>query len=214
MVQCAGGMIFGEPEILRQIFVIAKKYNLLFIADECAVGFYRTGKKFGFHHAEISPDIIALGKALTGGTLTLAATLVREEIFEKFLGNSLNLALMHGPTFMGNPLACAAANASLDLFEQINYEQKVLEIEKFFKKELEKCRNLKNVKDVRTLGAIGVVELEDNQETGFKKMLELRQTFVKNGVFLRPFANCIYAMPALNIKKVGLKKITDAICNR
>jgi adenosylmethionine-8-amino-7-oxononanoate aminotransferase len=211
MVQCAGGMVFGESQVLQQIFAIAKKYNLLFVADECAVGFYRTGKKFGFNHAKISPDIITLGKALTGGTLTLAATLVKEEIFKKFLGNSLNLALMHGPTFMGNPLACAAANASLDLFEKNNYQEKVLSDEKFLQKELEKCQNLKNVKKVRALGAIGVVELEDNQETGFKKMLELRQNFVKSGVFLRPFSNCIYTMPALNIKKPSLKKITNAI---
>jgi adenosylmethionine-8-amino-7-oxononanoate aminotransferase len=211
MVQCAGGMVFCEPEILRQIFNIAKKYSLLFIADECAVGFYRTGKKFGFNHAEISPDILAVGKALTGGTVTLAATLVKAEIFEKFLGDSLNLALMHGPTFMGNPLACAAANASLDLFEKENYEKKVLAIEVFLKKELAKCRNLRNVKEVRVLGAIGVVELEDNQETGWKKMLELRKKFIANGVFLRPFANCIYTMPALNIKKSELKKITEVI---
>ncbi len=207
MVQCAGGMVFCDSEILQQIFKIAKKYQILFISDECAVGFYRLGKKFGFNYTDILPDIITVGKALTGGSMTLAATLVREEIFQKFLGNSLDLALMHGPTFMGNPLACAAANASLDLFENTNYQKKVLADEKFLKKELEKCRGLKNVKDVRVLGLVGVVEIFGN----FEKMLELRKRFVTNGVFLRPFANCIYVMPALNIKRSQLKKITDVI---
>jgi adenosylmethionine-8-amino-7-oxononanoate aminotransferase len=207
LVQCAGGMLFHSPEILRGIFDVAKKHKILFVADECAVGFYRLGKKFATNQAKISPDILVLGKALTGGTMTLAATLVSKKIFEKFLGNSLDLALMHGPTFMGNPLACAAANASLDLFEKINYEKKVLEIERILKTELEKCRNLKNVKDVRVLGALGVVEIEGD----FKKMLNLRQQFVAEGIFLRPFANCIYVMPALNIKKFELKKITGTI---
>ena len=207
LIQCAGGMRFGDAEILRQIFLIAKKHEVLFVADECAVGFYRTGKKFAINHADISPDILVVGKALTGGAMTLAATLVSEEIFKKFLGNSLDLALMHGPTFMGNPLAASAANASLDLFESENYEEKVLANEAFLKKELEKCRNLKNVKDVRVLGAVGVVEVEG----GFEKMLDLRQKFVAAGVFLRPFGGCIYTMPALNIKKSELKKITDSI---
>ncbi|MBP7710689.1 MAG: adenosylmethionine--8-amino-7-oxononanoate transaminase [Rickettsiales bacterium] len=207
LIQCAGGMRFGDAEILRQIFVIAKKHDLLFVADECAVGFYRTGKKFAINHAEISPDILVVGKALTGGAVTLAATLVSEEIFKKFLGSSLDLALMHGPTFMGNPLAASAANASLDLFEKENYAKKVGADEKFLKKELEKCRNLKNVKDVRVLGDVGVVEIEGD----FEKMLNLRKKFVEAGVFLRPFANCIYTMPALNIKKNELKKITDSV---
>ena len=207
LVQCAGGMVFHEAEILREIFNIAKKHEILFVADECAVGFYRLGKKFALNYAEISPDILVLGKALTGGSMTLAATLVNQKIFKKFLGKSLDLALMQGPTFRGNPLAAAVANASLDLFEKINYEKKVAEIEKFLKKELEKCRNFKNVKDVRVLGALGVVEIEGD----FEKMLELRKKFVAENIFLRPFANCIYVMPALNISKTELKKITDAI---
>ncbi|MDX2082586.1 MAG: adenosylmethionine--8-amino-7-oxononanoate transaminase [Rickettsiales bacterium] len=207
LVQCAGGMIFHQPEILQQIFNIAKKHKILFIADECAVGFYRLGSKFACNIAKITPDILTVGKSLTGGTMALAATLVKKEIYENFLSDSLDSALMHGPTFMGNPLACSAANASLDIFEKENYPKKVLEIEKFLKKELEKCRNFKNVKEVRVLGAIGVVEVEGN----FKKMLELRKKFIAAEVFLRPFANCIYVMPALNIKKSHLKKITDAI---
>ena len=207
LVQCAGGMIFHDTEILREIFNIAKKHQILFVADECAVGFYRLGKKFACEMAGISPDILVLGKALTGGTMTLAATLVKEKIFENFLNDSLDNALMHGPTFMGNPLACAAANASLDLFEKENYEKKVLEIAKFLKQEFKKCRDLEIVNDVRVLGAIGVVEVNGD----FEMMKKLRREFVAAGIFLRPFANCVYVMPALNIKKSELRKITDAI---
>jgi len=201
LVQCAGGMRFHDASILAEIFHIAKKHDVLFIADECAVGFYRTGKKFAFNHAKISPDILVLGKALTGGVIGLAATLVKEEIFKKFLGDSLDLALMHGPTFMGNPLACAAANASLDLFEQENYAKKVSEIEKFLSAEF--C----DFKNSRVLGAIGVIEVEMD----WQKTLELRKKFIASGIFLRPFSGCIYLMPALNIKKSELKKITDSI---
>lgn len=207
LVQCAGGMKFGNAKILHQIFTIAKKHDLLFIADECAVGFYRTGKKFAINHAKISPDILVVGKALTGGALTMAATLTSEEIFKKFLGDSLDLALMHGPTFMGNPLAASAANASLDLFEKENYAEKTKKIETLLDKELEKCRKFKNVKDVRVIGAVGVVEIEGD----FQKMIDLRKKFTESGIFLRPFANCIYTMPALNIKKSELKQITDSI---
>ncbi len=207
LVQCAGGMKFGDAKILHQIFTIAKKHDLLFIADECAVGFYRTGKKFAINHAKISPDILVVGKALTGGALTMAATLTSEEIFKKFLGDSLDLALMHGPTFMGNPLAASAANASLDLFEKENYAEKTKKIETLLDKELEKCRKFKNVKDVRVIGAVGVVEIEGD----FQKMIDLRKKFTESGIFLRPFANCIYTMPALNIKKSELKQITDSI---
>ncbi|HLD76698.1 MAG TPA: adenosylmethionine--8-amino-7-oxononanoate transaminase, partial [Rickettsiales bacterium] len=209
LVQCAGGMKFGDARILREIFNIAKKYNLLFIADECAVGFYRLGKKFACDFAEIRPDILILGKALTGGSMTLAATTVSEEIFSKFLSNSIENALMHGPTFMGNPLACAAANASLDLFEQENYEQKVTSCEKFLQKNLQKFTKNKRVKEVRILGALGVIETD----LEFKDMLILRQKFVEENVFLRPFGNVIYVMPALNIKKNELGKIVNAISN-
>jgi adenosylmethionine-8-amino-7-oxononanoate aminotransferase len=207
LIQCAGGMKFHEAQILEQIFTIAKKNNILLVADECAVGFYRTGKKFAVNHNKLKPDILVLGKALTGGTISLAATLASSKIFESFLGNSSDLALMHGPTFMGNALASAAANASLDLFEKTDYEKKVSGIAKILKAELEKCRNLKIVKDIRVFGATGVVEIEGN----WQKMLALRKEFIAEGVFLRPFANCIYVMPALNIKKTDLKKITAAI---
>ncbi len=201
LVQCAGGMLFHTPEILREIFLIAKKHEVLFIADECAVGFYRTGKKFACDHAKITPDILTLSKALTGGTIGLAATLVSKKIFEKFLGDSLDLALMHGPTFMGNPLACAAANASLDLFEQEDYTKKTAEIEKILRVEL------KDFKNPRVLGAIAAIDIEAD----FEKIIELRKKFIASGIFLRPFGSCLYLMPALTITKSDLKKITNSI---
>ena len=210
LVQCAGGMKFYDSKILEQIFKIAKKHQIIFAADECAVGFYRTGKKFAFEHSSIKPDILILGKALTGGTMTLAATLVNDDLFNKFLGKSLNLALMHGPTFMGNALACSAANASLDLFEKINYEKKVSQIEKILKKELEKSRNFVQVKNIRTLGAIGVIQLKEEFST-WEEITKLRQKFIKSGVFLRPFSDVIYVMPPLNISQKDLKKITEVI---
>jgi len=209
LVQCAGGMKFHSADILKKIFLISKKYNLLFICDECATGFYRTGKKFAFEHAEIKPDILVLGKALTGGMLTLSATLTSKEIYQKFLGDSLDLALMHGPTFMGNALACAVANASLDLFEKNNYQLKVKKIENFLNQQLKKFTKIPKVKNVRVIGAIGVIEIE----TSWQEIKLMRQKFIEHGVFLRPFADCIYLMPQLNIKISELKKIIEAIAN-
>lgn len=207
LVQCAGGMKFFSPEILKEIFKIIKKYDILFIVDECAVGFYRTGTKFAFYQAKIKPDILILGKALTGGFVGLAATLTTDEIYQKFLSESLDKALMHGPTFMGNSLACAAANASLDLFLRDDYSKKVKKIENILKSELEKCRNLNNVIDVRVLGAIGVVELNID----WNEILKLRREFIKCGVFLRPFSNVIYIMPDFNISKSNLLKLTNSV---
>lgn len=207
LVQCAGGMKFHSPEILKAIYNITKKYNLLFIADECATGFYRTGKYFACNHANITPDIMVLGKALTGGFMTLAATIVTDEVYNQFLNDDLQFALMHGPTFMGNPLACSAANASIELFAKNNYEQKVGKINQILKRELEKCRSLPIVKDVRILGAIGVVEAD----LKWKDVLDLRRDFVKEGIWLRPFGDVVYVMPPLVIKEADLVKITNAI---
>ncbi len=207
LLQCAGGMRFHTPQILKQIYTITKKYNLLFIADECAVGFYRLGTKFACNQADITPDILVLGKALTGGCMTLAATLASEEIFASFLSDRLENALMHGPTFMGNPLACSAANASLDLFEQQDYGAKVAKIEKFLQKNLQKFRNYKNVIDVRVLGAVGVIETDFDRE----KILELRQKFIAHGIFLRPFSGIIYLMPSLTIRPNELQTIIEKL---
>ncbi len=136
-------MKFHKANILQKIYKITKKYQLLFIADECAVGFYRTGKFFACNHANISPDIMVLGKALTGGFMTLAATITTDEVFNKFLSNDLDAALMHGPTFMGNPLAASAANASIELFLEENYEKKVQNIERILHNSLNKLKKYK-----------------------------------------------------------------------
>ncbi|MFT5702847.1 MAG: adenosylmethionine-8-amino-7-oxononanoate aminotransferase [Rickettsiales bacterium] len=208
LVQCAGGMKFHSPEMLKAIFNIAKKYHLIFIADECATGFYRTGKYFACDHAGINPDIMVIGKALTGGALTLSATIATDEIYNQFLSKHLKFALMHGPTFMGNPLACAAANASIELFAENNYTQKVAKIAEILKRELEKCREFSFVEDVRVLGAIGVIEVKDFD---WEDMFEIRQDFIKEGVWLRPFGNVIYVMPPLVIEEKDLIKITDVI---
>ena len=207
LAQCAGGMKFYSSKILRDIYQITKKHKLLFIADECATGFYRTGKYFACNHADITPDIMIVSKALTGGAVTLAATITTDEIYEQFLSDSLDHALMHGPTFMGNPLACAAANASIELFDEIDYEQKVAKIENVMTTQLAKCQNLPQVKDVRVLGAIGVVQTDQSWEEMFK----MRAEFIKRGIWLKPFAGVIYIMPPLIIEEADLTKITDVI---
>lgn len=207
LIQCAGGMKFHDIKIFEQIFLIAKKYNILFICDECAVGFYRTGEKFAYMNSlKVKPDIITVGKALTGGTLTLAATLTTQEIFDNFLGDSLDLALMHGPTFMGNSLACSAANASLDIFEKENYQQKIKQDEIFLKNSLQKFNDLDDVVEVRVKGNIAVIEINKSWDD----IKLMRQKIIDYGVFLRPLANCLYLMPPLNITKKDLKKIIDA----
>jgi adenosylmethionine-8-amino-7-oxononanoate aminotransferase len=207
LVQCAGGMIFHSPEMLESIYKIIKKYDILFIADECAVGFYRLGSFFACNKAAITPDIMILGKALTGGFLSMAATITSDYIYDNFLSDNLDNALMHGPTFMGNPLASCAANASIDLFLSQNYEKKVQNIEKILKKELKDLKNSNKVIDVRVLGAIGVIEIDSD----FEEMLYLREFFASEGVWLRPFANVIYIMPPLVISKKDLLKITNTI---
>jgi adenosylmethionine-8-amino-7-oxononanoate aminotransferase len=207
IVQCAGGMKFHSPKILENIFEIAKKYDILTIVDECATGFYRTGKKFAFMHTKYHPDILTVGKALTGGVVGLSATLTSNKIYEKFLDNSLDKALMHGPTFMGNALACACANASLDLFENEDYQKKVAKIEKIIQKNLKKLKNFIKVKEVRAIGAIGVIEIDTNWE----EIKILRQKFIEKGVFLRPFGNVIYIMPPLNISSKDLALIFKAV---
>ena len=207
IVQCAGGMKFHSPQILEKIFELAKKYDILTIIDECATGFYRTGKKFAFKHTKYHPDILTVGKALTGGFMGLSATLTSNKIFEKFLDNSLDKALMHGPTFMGNALACSCANASLDLFEKENYQEKVAKIEKILQNNLKKFKKFKKVKEVRAVGAVGVIEIETNWE----EIKLLRQKFIEKGIFLRPFSNVIYIMPPLTISSKDLLTIFKAI---
>jgi adenosylmethionine---8-amino-7-oxononanoate aminotransferase len=162
---------------------------------------------FASLEARISPDILCLGKALTGGTLGMGATLAREEIFESFFGDDWDRALMHGPTFMANPLACAAANASLDLFEREPREEQVKEIEELLRAGLERCRQLPHVRDVRVKGAIGVVQLDPEVD-----VYALRPQFVEEGVWVRPFKDIVYLMPPLVISGDELNALTHAVC--
>ena len=173
--------------------------------DEIATGFGRTGEMFGSDHAGISADIVCLGKALTGGTMSLAATLVSPEICSTIGGGEPG-ALMHGPTFMGNPLACAAAGASLDLLETTPWRERVAAIESQFRAELEPCRKLPGVTDVRSLGAIGVVELDRPVD-----MARVQPAFVERGVWIRPFGRLVYAMPPFIASAQEITALTDAI---
>ena len=207
LVQGAGGMRFHGAEILAALRALARKHGVLFIADEIATGFWRTGRAFACEEAGISPDILCLGKALTGGTIGMGATLATEEIFASFLSDDWETALMHGPTFMANPLACAAANASLDLFEREPREDQVRAIEASLRSGLEPCRSLPRVVDVRVKGAIGVVQLEGNVD-----VYSLRSRFVEQGVWVRPFKDIVYLMPPLVISDEDLSALTGAVC--
>jgi len=205
LVQGAGGMRFHDAETLASLHGLAKKYEILFIADEIATGFWRTGNAFACLEAAITPDILCLGKALTGGTVGMGATLAREEIFAAFLSDDWDAALMHGPTFMANPLACAAANASLDLFEREPRAEQVKTIESALEAGLEPCRGLPHVVEVRVKGAIGVVQLDQGVD-----VYGLRPRFVEQGVWVRPFKDIVYLMPSFVISDEELKTLTEA----
>jgi adenosylmethionine-8-amino-7-oxononanoate aminotransferase len=206
LVQGAGGMVFHGPAILRHLRRAANHYGLTLIFDEIFTGFGRTGTMFAFEQADVVPDIITLSKALTGGTLPLAVTIASDALFEAFLSNSPGDALMHGPTYMANALGCAAANASLDLFETEPRLAQVQAIGAQLARELEPCRRLPGVLDVRVMGAIGVVEL-----ARLENPAALRQAFLKFGVWIRPFRNIVYVTPALTISPVDLSRLTGAI---
>lgn len=207
LVQGAEGIKFHSPDVLSEIHRICKQYDILFIADEIATGFGRTGMLFACQEAGIEPDIICLGKALTGGTMTLAATATSKRIFDGFLSDDTEHAFMHGPTFMANPLACAAANASLDLFESEPRLAQVERIEAQLIRELKPCKTLKGVVDVRVKGAIGAVELEPE----FMDKQWFRQQFIDSGVWLRPLKNVLYIWPSLTISDVELSKLTNSV---
>ena len=208
LVQAAGGMKFHSAETLAAIHRLCQEHRILFIADEIATGFGRTGSMFACEEAGITPDIMCLGKALTGGMIGLAATLATEEVFEAFLSDRLETALMHGPTFMANPLACAVANASLDLFEREPRTAQIQAIETQLREGLKPCHKLENVADVRVKGAIGVVQLSN---VSGKYILALRQQFIEEGVWLRPFSDVVYIMPAFTISTTELTQLTDAV---
>src|SRR5262245_20564788 len=194
LVQGAGGMKFHDPALLKQLRITADVYGLLLIFDEIFTGFGRTGTNFACEQAEVVPDIITLSKALTGGTLPLAATVARRHVFEAFWSNDPKLALMHGPTYMGNALACAAANASLDLFEREPRRDQVAAMARQMEQELAPCRGLPGVKDVRVRGAVGVVEMERIADLG-----AMRARFIEEGTFIRPFGNTVYLTPSFTI---------------
>jgi adenosylmethionine-8-amino-7-oxononanoate aminotransferase len=206
LVQGAGGMLFHAPDALRRLRALADKYELLLIFDEIFTGFGRTGTMFACEAAGVAPDIITLSKALTGGTLPLAATVATRKVFEAFWSDDPKKALMHGPTFMANALGCAAANASLDLFDSEPRIQQVAEISDQLSRGLEPCRELKGVKDVRIKGAVGVVEMAHIDDLNAS-----RARFIAEGVFIRPFGNVIYLTPAFTIAPEELKTLTDAV---
>jgi adenosylmethionine-8-amino-7-oxononanoate aminotransferase len=206
LVQGAGGMLFHEPHCLQRLRALADTHGVLLICDEIFTGFGRTGTMFACDSAEIAPDIITLGKGLSGGTLPLAATVASRRIFDAFWSDDPAHALMHGPTFMGNALACAAANASLDLFERENRLMQAAEIGKRMAPALGRCLELDTVSDVRVRGAIGVVELH-----ALNDLDGLKRSFVERGVFIRPFRNIVYLTPALTISNDELDTLTDAI---
>jgi adenosylmethionine---8-amino-7-oxononanoate aminotransferase len=206
LVQGAGGMRFHDPPVLRRLRDAADRYQLLLIFDEIFTGFGRTGTLFACETADVTPDIVTLSKALTGGTLPLAATLARARVFDEFWSDDPKHALMHGPTFMANPLGCAAANASLDLFESEPRLQQVAAIASTLERGLAPCRDLPGVKEVRVKGAIGVVELERIDDLD-----GLCARFLGEGVFVRPFGSIVYLTPAFTIGEDELARLTDAV---
>ena len=206
LVQGAGGMKFHSADTLAAIAALAQRHGILLILDEIMTGFGRTGPMFACEEADIVPDIICLSKALTGGTIALAATVARRHVFDAFWSDDPVAALMHGPTFMANPLACAAANASIDLFEREPRLAQVRAIEAALAQGLESARALPGIVDVRVQGAIGVIQLTALKDAGW-----LRRRFIELGVWARPFGDILYLAPPFVIAPDDLRTLTDAM---
>jgi adenosylmethionine---8-amino-7-oxononanoate aminotransferase len=206
LIQGAGGMKFHGAEVLADLKALCERHDVLAIFDEIFTGFGRTGTLFACEQAAVVPDIVCLSKALTGGTMPLAATIATERIYEKFLSDDPGAALMHGPTYMAYPLGCAAANASLDLFDSEPRLRQVSAIEAQLKEELAPCQRLPGVRNVRVKGAVGVVQMDRPIAAA-----ELRTRFVEKGCWIKPYGDVIYLTPPLVMEEADLSALTQAI---